>query len=60
MTQLTETTQKVIDAYPELEEVSEEALLALGQAMALEALKKQQKTVNKDVQAVEDTLEELI
>lgn len=60
MTQLTETTQRVIDAYPELEEVSEEALLALTLASGLEDLKKYQKSINEDVEAVEETLEELL
>jgi len=60
MTELTETTQKVIEAYPELDEVSDEALLALGQAMGLEVLKKHQKSINQDVEAVEDTIDGLI
>lgn len=60
MTELTDTTQQVIDNYPELEEVSEEALLALGQAMGLEVLKKHQQSINQDVESVEKTLEKLL
>ena len=56
----TETVEKVMQAFPELEELKEEKLLALGQALAVDVLKDEQEDLQDKISEAEKSIDHLI